>query len=81
MGRLWVSEYGNPDSADDMPILAATSPVHNVRPDVIYPAILVTTADHDTRVIPGHSLKYLAALQTVKSSNPNILYVQLFTPH
>jgi prolyl oligopeptidase len=48
-----------------LPTIYATSPLHNVNtdPDVDYPAVLVTTGDHDTRVIPGHSLKYLAELQ------------------
>lgn len=48
-----------------LPTIYATSPLHNVDIDsaVVYPAVLVTTGDHDTRVIPGHSLKYLAELQ------------------
>lgn len=63
MGRLWVSEYGNPDDPADLPVLHRTSPLHNINPDAVHPAVLVTTADHDTRVVPGHSLKYLAELQ------------------
>lgn len=65
LGRYWTAELGSPDDPDMLPTIYATSPLHNVNidPAVVYPAVLVTTGDHDTRVIPGHSLKYLAELQ------------------
>ena len=64
LGRLWTAEYGDPENAEELPTIHSVSPYHNIRSDVEYPAILVTTGDHDTRVIPGHSLKYIAQLQS-----------------
>lgn len=60
-----MDEYGSPEKAEDFPILHSTSPLHSVDgdPAVQYPAVLITTADHDTRVVPSHSLKFLAELQ------------------
>ncbi|ODN82203.1 hypothetical protein, variant 1 [Cryptococcus amylolentus CBS 6039] len=65
LGRMWMDEYGSPDDSNDFSILLATSPLHNVNPDpsVEYPAMLITTGDHDNRVMPGHSLKFIAELQ------------------
>ena len=62
-GRYWVDDYGYPDREEDWRILRAYSPYHNVAADTDYPAVLVTTADTDDRVVPGHSFKYTAALQ------------------
>ncbi len=62
-GRYWVDDYGYPDREDDFRILRAYSPYHNIRKGRPYPALLVTTADTDDRVVPGHSFKYTAALQ------------------
>lgn len=62
-GRYWVDDYGYPDRAEDWQILRSYSPLHNIQPGVDYPALLVTTADTDDRVVPGHSFKYAAALQ------------------
>jgi prolyl oligopeptidase len=62
----WCSDYGNADeSAEDFRTLYAYSPVHNVNttPGVRYPATLILTGDHDDRVVPLHSYKYIAALQ------------------
>ncbi|HWH17380.1 MAG TPA: prolyl oligopeptidase family serine peptidase [Allosphingosinicella sp.] len=67
-GRYWVDDYGYPNREADFRVLYAYSPYHNVRPGVDYPPILVTTADTDDRVVPGHSFKYIAALQ---HANPN----------
>jgi prolyl oligopeptidase len=64
LGRLWTAEYCDPDNKDHLPIIHASSPYHNIKSSIEYPAILVTTGDHDTRVIPGHSLKYIAQLQS-----------------
>ncbi len=62
-GRYWVDDYGYPDREPDFRVLRDYSPYHNIRKDADYPAILVTTADTDDRVVPGHSFKYAAALQ------------------
>ncbi|WWC59320.1 uncharacterized protein I303_101872 [Kwoniella dejecticola CBS 10117] len=71
LGRMWTGEFGSPEDPKDFPTLYATSPLHNIRPesDTHYPSILVTTADHDTRVVPGHSLKYLAEAQKKQPSS------------
>jgi len=62
-GQMWVQEYGDPAVEQDFRNLLAYSPYHNVAPGEDYPAILVTTADTDDRVVPAHSFKYVAALQ------------------
>lgn len=63
IGWAWVSEYGSSDTKEGFRTLSKYSPLHNLRPGVRYPATLVTTADHDDRVVPGHSFKFAAALQ------------------
>jgi prolyl oligopeptidase len=67
-GRYWVDDYGHPDREADFRTLLAYSPYHNIRPGVDYPPVLVTTADTDDRVVPGHSFKYVAALQAANPS-------------
>ncbi len=67
-GRYWVDDYGYPSKEADWRVLRAYSPYHNIRPGVAYPSVMVTTADTDDRVVPGHSFKYAAALQ---DANPN----------
>jgi len=62
-GRYWVDDYGHPDKEADFRTLLAYSPYHNLKPGVHYPPMLVTTADTDDRVVPGHSFKYISALQ------------------
>ena len=66
IGWAWVTEYGSADSVAQFPFLYRYSPLHNLKPGSRYPATLVTTADHDDRVVPGHSFKYAAALQTTQ---------------
>ncbi len=63
IGWAWATEYGSADDAAHFPVLRAYSPLHNLKPGTDYPATLVTTADHDDRVVPGHSFKFAAALQ------------------
>jgi prolyl oligopeptidase len=63
IGWAWVSEYGSADNASQFPVLKAYSPLHNLKPETDYPATLITTADHDDRVVPAHSFKFAAALQ------------------
>jgi prolyl oligopeptidase len=66
IGWAWVTEYGSADSAAQFPYLYAYSPLHHITPGTRYPATLVTTADHDDRVVPGHSFKFAAALQAAQ---------------
>ena len=62
-GRYWVDDYGSADDADEFQALLAYSPYHNLEPGTRYPPTLVTTADTDDRVVPGHSFKFAAQLQ------------------
>jgi prolyl oligopeptidase len=72
-GTQWVGEYGSPEDPQAFPILRAYSPLHNIRVGVKYPPVLVTTSDHDDRVMPGHSLKYAATLQQAREGSAPIL--------
>ena len=63
IGWAWIVDYGSPDNPEDFKALHAYSPLHNIRAGAKYPPTLVTTADHDDRVVSGHSFKYAAALQ------------------
>lgn len=72
VGWGWVVEYGSSDSVQYFRYLYNYSPLHNVRP-VKYPAVMVTTADHDDRVVPAHSFKYIAALQEKQKGNDPVL--------
>lgn len=72
-GKLWATEYGSASDPDAVAYLMAYSPLHNVRPGTCYPATLVTTADHDDRVVPSHSYKFTAALQAAQSCDHPVL--------
>jgi len=63
IGWAWASEYGSPDNPEEFKALYAYSPLHNLKPGTPYPATMITTADHDDRVVPAHSFKFAAALQ------------------
>lgn len=81
-GRYWVDDYGYPDREEDWRILRAYSPLHNIRADTDYPALLVTTADTDDRVVPGHSFKYTAALQAGNlGERPQIIRIETRAGH
>lgn len=81
-GWGWMVEYGNPDEEEHFHNLYKYSPLHNVQKDVQYPATMIVTADHDDRVIPGHSFKFAAALQEkAKQELPLILYTQIQSSH
>jgi prolyl oligopeptidase len=73
IGWAWVTEYGSADSASQFPYLSRYSPLHNIKPGVHYPPTLITTADHDDRVVPGHSFKYAATLQAAQGGPAPIL--------
>lgn len=77
VGWGWVVEYGSSDSADHFKNLYRFSPVHNIRSDAEYPAVMVTTADHDDRVVPAHSFKYIATLQEKRRGNKNPLLIRI----
>ncbi len=72
-GRFWVDDYGSSDDPEEFEALYAYSPYHNVKEGTDYPAILVTTADTDDRVVPGHSFKYAAALQKAQAGDAPVL--------
>ena len=73
IGWAWTSDYGTVDDADEFAALHAYSPLHNLRDGVSYPATLVTTADHDDRVVPSHSFKFLAQLQRCQAGDAPVL--------
>jgi len=82
IGWAWVSEYGSSDNEGEFRTLYGYSPLHNVRSGVKYPATLITTADHDDRVVPGHSFKYAAALQAAAShENPVLIRIDTNSGH
>jgi prolyl oligopeptidase len=73
IGWAWVTEYGSADSVNQFPYIYRYSPLHNIRPGTRYPATMVTTADHDDRVVPPHSFKYTATLQAAQAGDAPIL--------
>lgn len=81
-GQYWVDEYGHPDRAADWKVLRAYSPYHNIRGGVDYPAVMAITADTDDRVVPGHSFKYIAALQHADAGpRPHLIRVETRAGH
>ncbi len=72
-GRYWVDDYGSADDPNEFKVLYAYSPYHNLRNGTEYPPTLVTTADTDDRVVPGHSFKFAAALQNAHRGNAPVL--------
>ena len=81
-GRFWVDDYGSSANADEFQALYAYSPYHNVRSGADYPAVLVTTADTDDRVVPGHSFKYAAALQAAETGTaPKLIRIETRAGH
>ena len=81
-GVLWMSDFGNPDEEQHFNTLLSYSPYHNIREGQDYPAILATTADTDDRVVPGHTFKYVAALQAADlGSTPKLVRVETRAGH
>ena len=72
-GRFWVDDYGSSADPEEFRTLHAYSPYHNLRPGTAYPATLITTADTDDRVVPGHSFKYAARLQECQAGEAPVL--------
>jgi prolyl oligopeptidase len=82
-GRYWVDDYGYPNKEADFRALMAYSPYHNIKGGRDYPAVLVTTADTDDRVVPGHSFKYIAALQAAENAGkaPHLIRIETRAGH
>ena len=84
IGWNWIADYGSSDNAEEFKALYAYSPLHNIKEGVNYPATLITTADHDDRVVPAHSFKYAAQLQEKagkSSANPLMIRVDVNSGH
>jgi prolyl oligopeptidase len=81
-GRYWVDDYGYPAKEADFKTLLAYSPYHNIKDGTAYPAVLVTTADTDDPVVPGHSFKYTAQLQHAQAGDkPHLIRVETRAGH
>lgn len=81
IGWAWMPEYGDPQNSDEFQALYAYSPLHNLKP-AVYPATLITTADHDDRVVPAHSFKFAAALQAVQQGDaPTLIRIETKAGH
>jgi prolyl oligopeptidase len=82
IGWNWAPEYGTSDDEAQFHNLLAFSPLHNLTPGTAYPATLITTADHDDRVVPAHSFKFAAALQAANTGpNPTLIRVDVNAGH
>jgi prolyl oligopeptidase len=82
IGWGWTSDYGSPDDAGEFKALYAYSPYHNLRQGAAYPPTLITTADHDDRVVPAHSFKFAAALQKANDgSHPTLIRIETRAGH
>ena len=81
-GRYWVDDYGYPSKEADFKMQMTYSPYHNIKSGVEYPAVIVSTADTDDRVVPGHSFKYISALQAAETgSKPKIIRIESRAGH
>lgn len=82
VGWGWAVEYGSSDSLENFKNLYAYSPLHNIKEGVEYPATMVTTADHDDRVVPAHSFKFIATLQErYKANRPQLIRIDVKAGH
>lgn len=82
IGWNWIADYGSSDNPEEFKAIHAYSPLHNIKAGVKYPATLVTTADHDDRVVPAHSFKYAATLQKAASTeNPVLIRIDTKSGH
>lgn len=82
IGWAWVSDYGSSEDPEQFKALHAYSPLHNVRPNLSYPATMIYTADHDDRVVPGHSFKFAATLQEAqRGDNPVLIRIDTKAGH
>lgn len=82
IGWAWAGDYGSSDNKEEFDYLYKYSPIHNLKSGINYPATLVTTADHDDRVVPAHSFKFIATLQEKhKGVNPVLIRVETMAGH
>ncbi|MFN5046801.1 prolyl oligopeptidase family serine peptidase [Roseateles sp.] len=82
IGWAWANDYGTVDDAEQFKTLLAYSPLHSIRSQRLYPPVLVTTADHDDRVVPAHSFKYIAALQAADTGPaPSLIRIETSAGH
>jgi len=82
IGWNWIADYGSSDNEPEFKTLYSYSPLHNIREGVKYPATLITTADHDDRVVPAHSFKYAATLQKMAApGNPVLIRIETRSGH
>lgn len=82
IGWAWESDYGSPQNEEEFRALYAYSPLHNLKPGTAYPATLITTADHDDRVVPAHSFKFAAALQAAhRGAAPVLIRIETKAGH
>jgi len=82
IGWAWTDDYGSSEDSTQFHYLLGYSPLHNLKPGTCYPATLVTTADHDDRVVPAHSFKFAATLQKHQScNNPALIRIETKAGH
>ncbi|MCK5168999.1 MAG: S9 family peptidase, partial [Bacteroidales bacterium] len=82
IGWAWVNEYGSSEDSIHFENLYNYSPLHNIKDDIDYPAVMVITADHNDRVVPAHSFKYIATLQEkYNGRNPVLIRIQTKVGH
>jgi prolyl oligopeptidase len=82
IGWAWTSDYGSSENADEFKALVKYSPLHNLKPGTCYPATMITTADHDDRVVPAHSFKFAATAQAAQAGgNPVIIRIDTKAGH
>ncbi len=82
IGWAWCADYGSPDNPEEFKALYAYSPLHNLKTETAYPATLITTADHDDRVVPAHSFKFIATLQAAHvGDNPVLIRIDTKAGH
>ena len=82
IGHAWAVEYGSSEKKEQFDFLIKYSPLHNLKPGIQYPSTMITTADHDDRVVPAHSFKFASALQVAhKGDNPVIIRVETDAGH
>ncbi|MFL6237830.1 MAG: prolyl oligopeptidase family serine peptidase [Thermoanaerobaculia bacterium] len=82
IGWGWTSDYGSPENPEELKVLYAYSPYHNLKPGTAYPPTLITTADHDDRVVPAHSFKFAAAIQRANAGpNPTLIRIETRAGH
>jgi len=82
IGWAWTSDYGSSDDSTQFQFLRAYSPLHNIKPGTCYPPTLAFTADHDDRVVPGHTFKFVATLQAAQNcANPVLVRIETKSGH